>query len=74
MVHKNPKSRFNIRLVKAMKSCPEYLNKDLVAKERFLVEKMNSRRRWRRKDLAMAKYQIILIQSSNIIDKWLRNL
>lgn len=45
MVHKNPKSRFNIRLVKAMKSCPEYLNKDLVAKERFLVEKMNSRRR-----------------------------
>ncbi|CDO94501.1 unnamed protein product [Kluyveromyces dobzhanskii CBS 2104] len=45
MVHKNPKSRFNIRLGKAFKSCPEHLKHDGVAKERYLIQKMNARRR-----------------------------
>ena len=45
MVHKNPKSRFNIRLGKAIRSCPDHLRDNMRTRERYLIEKMNNRRR-----------------------------
>lgn len=47
MVHDNSKSRFNIRLNKALSSCPDQLKHDPLAREQYLSEKMKHRRKHR---------------------------
>lgn len=45
MVHENRKSRFNVRLEKALKSCPEQIKRDPARKNQYLSDKMKHRRR-----------------------------